>query len=88
MSRGRHGRPLVSGRIEPLHGLIFGIALGALAFVQVALTVNLLAAGLAMAGLRLRLRLHAVVTQPHDAQNVFIGKTSGAVPPLVGWQRR
>src|SRR5919108_451544 len=27
-------RPLVEGRIEPLHGLVFGLALGALATVQ------------------------------------------------------
>src|SRR5688500_9096602 len=50
MARTR-GRPLVSGRIEPRHGLIFGITLGALAFTQLWLTVNLLAATLAMAGL-------------------------------------
>src|SRR6059058_5836779 len=44
-------RPLVAGRIEPRHGLGFGVALGALATVQVAITVNLLAAALALSGL-------------------------------------
>src|SRR5919108_979509 len=46
MSRTR-SRPLVAGRIEPLHGLLFGIALGAMAAAQLALTVNALAAALA-----------------------------------------
>src|SRR3954447_12252108 len=44
-------RPLVEGRIEPLHGLAFGLALGALATLQLALTVNALAAVLALTGL-------------------------------------
>src|SRR6476660_6941668 len=44
-------RPLVAGRIDPLHGLAFGVALGALATVQLALTVNVLAAALALSGL-------------------------------------
>ena len=39
MARTR-ARPIVAGKIEPLHGLAFGIALGVLAFVQLALTVN------------------------------------------------
>src|SRR5436190_5074515 len=50
MARTR-ARPLVAGRIDPVHGLIFGIALGGIAFVQLAITVNLLAAILAMTGL-------------------------------------
>src|SRR5919107_4070062 len=44
-------RPLVSGRIEPWHGLVFGIVLGVAAAVQLALTVNLLSAVLALGGL-------------------------------------
>src|SRR5436309_1708593 len=40
-------RPIASGRIEPMHGLAFGISLGVLAFVELALTTNLLAASLA-----------------------------------------
>ena len=44
-------RPLVAGRIEPIHGLIFGIALGVIATLQLAITVNPLAAALALAGL-------------------------------------
>ena len=84
MSRTR-GRPLVSGRIEPSHGLVFGIALGALAFVQLWLTVNLLAATLAMAGLLGYVFVYTLWLKPLTPQNIVIGGAAGAVPPLVGW---
>jgi heme o synthase len=84
MARTR-SRPLVSGRIEPLHGLIFGIALGAIAFVQLALTVNLLAAALAMAGLLGYVFVYTLWLKPMTPQNIVIGGAAGAVPPLVGW---
>jgi protoheme IX farnesyltransferase len=84
MARTRR-RPLVSGRIEPLHGLLFGIALGALAFAQLALTVNLLAAVLAMAGLLGYVFVYTLWLKPLTPQNIVIGGAAGAVPPLVGW---
>jgi protoheme IX farnesyltransferase len=79
------GRPLVSGRIEPLHGLLFGTALGAIAFAQLAITVNLLAAALAMAGLLGYVFVYTLWLKPLTPQNIVIGGAAGAVPPLVGW---
>jgi protoheme IX farnesyltransferase len=84
MARTR-GRPLVSGRIDPRHGLVFGIALGVLAFVQLALTVNLLAALLAMAGLLGYVFVYTLWLKRRTPQNIVIGGAAGAVPPLVGW---
>jgi heme o synthase len=84
MARTRR-RPLVSGRIEPRHGLIFGIVLGTLSFVQLALTVNLLAALLAMAGLFGYVFVYTLWLKPLTPQNIVIGGAAGAVPPLVGW---
>jgi heme o synthase len=78
-------RPLVSGRIEPRHGLIFGIGLGLLAFVELAVTVNLLAACLAMAGLLGYVFVYTLWLKPLTPQNIVIGGAAGAVPPLVGW---
>jgi protoheme IX farnesyltransferase len=78
-------RPLVSGRIEPLHGLLFGVVLGALAFVQLAATVNLLSAVLAMAGLLGYVFVYTMWLKPLTPQNIVIGGAAGAVPPLVGW---
>jgi len=78
-------RPLVAGRIEPIHGLIFGIVLGALATLQLALTVNPLSALLALTGLLGYVFVYTVWLKPLTPQNIVIGGAAGAVPPLVGW---
>jgi protoheme IX farnesyltransferase len=84
MARTR-ARPLVAGRIAPLHGLVFGIALGALAVAQLAVTVNLPAAALALAGLLGYVCVYTMWLKPLTPQNIVIGGAAGAVPPLVGW---
>jgi protoheme IX farnesyltransferase len=78
-------RPLVAGRIEPVNGLAFGIGLGVVAFFQLWFTVNLLAASLAMVGLLGYVLLYTVWLKPLTPQNIVIGGSAGAVPPLVGW---
>jgi heme o synthase len=84
MARTR-SRPLVSGRIEPWHGLVFGIVLGALATIQLALTINVLAAVLALGGLLGYVVVYTVWLKPLTPQNIVIGGAAGAMPPLVGW---
>jgi protoheme IX farnesyltransferase len=84
MARTRR-RPLASGRIPPAHGLAFGIALGALAVVQLTVTVNALAAGLSLAGLLGYVFVYTAWLKPLTPQNIVIGGAAGAVPPLVGW---
>jgi len=84
MSRTR-GRPLVAGRIEPRRGLVFGIALGMLAVIQLSLTVNGLAAALAAAGLLGYVFVYTIWLKPLTPQNIVIGGAAGAMPPLVGW---
>ncbi|MBA2523981.1 MAG: protoheme IX farnesyltransferase [Solirubrobacterales bacterium] len=79
------GRPIVSGRIAPIHGLIFGISLGVLATVQLALTVNVLAAALALGGLLGYTLLYTAWLKPRTSMNIVIGGAAGAMPPLVGW---
>ncbi len=79
------GRPIVSGRIEPAHALTFGIALGVLATVQLAITVNALAAALSLAGLLGYTLMYTAWLKPRTPQNIVIGGAAGAIPPLVGW---
>jgi protoheme IX farnesyltransferase len=79
------GRPLASGRIEPRRGLVFGIALGVAATVQLAITVNGLAAALAAAGLLGYVFVYTLWLKPRTPQNIVLGGAAGAVPPLVGW---
>jgi heme o synthase len=84
MARTRR-RPLVSGRIEPWHGLAFGIGLGIAAVVQLALTVNALAAALAAGGLLGYVFIYTLWLKPRTPQNIVLGGAAGAMPPLVGW---
>jgi protoheme IX farnesyltransferase len=79
------GRPIVSGRIEPFHGLIFGVILGAIATVQLWITVNGLAAILALLGLLGYVLLYTAWLKPRTPQNIVIGGVAGSMPPLVGW---
>ena len=78
-------RPLASGRIPPARGLIFGIALGVLATAQLAFTVNVLAAALALAGLLGYVFVYTLWLKPRTPQNIVLGGAAGAMPPLVGW---
>jgi protoheme IX farnesyltransferase len=78
-------RPIPAGRITPRAALTFGIALGALSFAQLSLTVNLLAACLALAGFLGYVFVYTLWLKRSTPQNIVIGGAAGAVPPLVGW---
>ena len=84
MARTR-SRPLASGRIAPVRGLIFGIALGTLAVAEMTLALNALAAALALAGLLGYAVVYTLWLKPLTPQNIVIGGAAGAIPPLVGW---
>jgi protoheme IX farnesyltransferase len=79
------GRPLASGRIEPRRGLLFGSTLGVIAITQLAITVNVLTALLAAAGLLGYVFVYTLWLKPRTPQNIVLGGAAGAMPPLVGW---
>jgi heme o synthase len=79
------GRPLASGRIEPRRGLLFGATLGVIAVTQLAITVNILTAVLAAAGLLGYVFVYTLWLKPRTPQNIVLGGAAGAMPPLVGW---
>jgi protoheme IX farnesyltransferase len=78
-------RPLASGRIPPARGLAFGITLGVVAVVELAIAVNVLTAALAAAGLLGYVFVYTLWLKPRTPQNIVLGGAAGAVPPLVGW---
>lgn len=78
-------RPLPAGRVSPQYALIFGLVLGVLAFILLALTVNLLSAGLAALGYLAYVFIYTLWLKRITPQNVVIGGVAGAIPPLVGW---
>lgn len=79
------GRALVRGRVSPLAALRFGVVLTLLAFVQLWLTVNFVAAVLAIAGNLFYVFVYTLWLKRTTTQNIVIGGAAGAVPPLVGW---
>jgi protoheme IX farnesyltransferase len=78
-------RPIPAGRVRPTAALLFGCTLAALSFVELSLTVNVLAASLSFAGFVGYVLVYTVWLKRRTAQNIVIGGAAGAVPPLVGW---
>jgi protoheme IX farnesyltransferase len=78
-------RPVPAGRISPRAALTFGITLAALSVVLLSLTVNVLAASLALSGFVGYVGVYTVWLKRRTPQNIVIGGAAGAVPPLVGW---
>lgn len=84
MERTRH-RPLPSGRIQPRDALIFAIALAIISFTLLTVFANLLSACLAMSGIVTYVLVYTHWLKRHSTQNIVIGGSAGAIPPLVGW---
>src|ERR1700730_8156488 len=78
-------RPIPSGRIHPTSALTFGIGLSALGFLTLALSANILAALLALAGGLFYVFVYTMWLKRSTRQNIVIGGAAGAFPPLVGW---
>ena len=78
-------RPIPAGRIAPRAALVFGFVLCGLSFAVLSLTVNLLAALLALGGFVGYVGVYTIWLKRRTAQNIVIGGAAGAVPPLVGW---
>jgi heme o synthase len=78
-------RPVASGRVSPRAAIVYGVLLGCASFALLALTVNALAAVLAMSGLLGYVLVYTLWLKRSTPQNIVIGGAAGAVPPLVGW---
>ena len=78
-------RPVASGRVSPGAALAFGVALSVASFVLLSLTVNPLAAALALSGFLGYVFVYTIWLKRTTPQNIVIGGAAGAVPPLVAW---
>jgi heme o synthase len=78
-------RPIAAGRITPAAGLGFGVAVGLFGVALIAVSSNVLAAALALAGGLVYVFVYTMWLKRSTAQNIVIGGTAGAFPPLVGW---
>jgi protoheme IX farnesyltransferase len=84
MNRTRR-RPVPTGRIPAWHALTLGIVLNVLAFAVLWAGANLLAAVLALAGTLIYVFVYTIWLKRSTPQNIVIGGSAGAIPPLVGW---
>ena len=78
-------RPIPSGRVSPAAAVRYGIALQVLSFLLLSLTVNVLAASLALGGFIGYVGVYTIWLKRRTPQNIVIGGAAGAVPPLVAW---
>ncbi|MGB2694028.1 MAG: heme o synthase [Dehalococcoidia bacterium] len=78
-------RPLPAGTVEPTRALVFGLALGVIAFAILTLGANIVAASLAIAALAFYVLVYTLWLKRSTTQNIVIGGAAGAMPPLVGW---
>jgi protoheme IX farnesyltransferase len=78
-------RPLPAGQVEPESALVFGLALGVLAFIEMTVLVNLLSAFLTLAAMLFYVLVYTVWLKRSTPQNIVIGGAAGAMPPLIGW---
>ena len=78
-------RPLARGVVPPDHALNFGVVLGAIGFVWLWLTTNLLAASLSTGALLFYVFVYTIWLKRSTPQNIVIGGAAGAAPVLVGW---
>jgi protoheme IX farnesyltransferase len=78
-------RPLPAHEIEPERALSFGYTLGAISFFFLSITVNVLAASLALSAIAFYVFVYTMWLKRSTTQNIVIGGAAGAVPVLVGW---
>ena len=78
-------RPVPSGRVSPRAALLYGVTLAASSFVLMSLTINVLAASLALGGFAGYVGVYTMWLKRRTTQNIVIGGAAGAMPPLVAW---
>ncbi len=78
-------RPLPAHAVTPARAVVFGIVLGVLATVWLALTVNLLSAALALAANLFYLGVYTALLKRRTRQNVVWGGIAGCFPAVIGW---
>jgi protoheme IX farnesyltransferase len=78
-------RPLPGHLIEPDAALRFGFMLAACSYGFLAITVNVLAAMLALSAIAFYVFVYTMWLKRSTDRNIVIGGAAGAVPVLVGW---
>jgi protoheme IX farnesyltransferase len=78
-------RPLATGLVTPREALWFGAVLGVVAVGWLAVTVNVLAAVLALAAILFYVCVYTMALKRRTPQNIVWGGAAGCMPVLIGW---
>ena len=84
MHRTAH-RPSATGQISALRIVVFGAILSALSVLVLAITVNLLSAGLAAFAIAFYVVGYTMLLKRRTSQNIVWGGAAGCMPVLIGW---
>ncbi|MCH1866744.1 heme o synthase [Nocardioides sp. CFH 31398] len=71
--------------VSPRAALVFGLALGVVSTVVLAVWVNWLSAGLSVAANAFYVLVYTMVLKRRTAQNIVWGGLAGCFPALIGW---
>jgi protoheme IX farnesyltransferase len=79
------GRPIPAGKVQAGEALYLGGALSGLSVMMMALSANLMAAGLLAFTIFFYVVVYTMWLKRSTPQNIVIGGAAGAFPPLIGW---
>ena len=79
------GRPIPRGRITQPEALTFGMTLALFSVITLGILVNWIAAALLAFTIFFYVVIYTIWLKRRTAQNIVIGGTAGALPPVVAW---
>jgi protoheme IX farnesyltransferase len=78
-------RPIPAGKVTPDEAKVLGFALSGMSVMMLALSANLLAAGLLAFTIFFYAVVYSMWLKRSTPQNIVIGGAAGAFPPMIGW---
>lgn len=85
LMRRTRARPVPTGTVSREDTLMIGLWLSGFAVVMLALTANVLAAGLLAFTIFFYAVIYTMLLKRWTPQNIVIGGAAGALPPVIGW---
>lgn len=85
MTRTSRRRPLPTGKLSPLHALIFSISIGIIGLMIFVLFFNWFTALLSLGTILFYSLYYTLYLKPNTAQNIVWGGIAGAMAPVGAW---
>jgi len=85
MSRTKHKRVLVQGRISAMNAMVFALGIGSAGLLILGIEFNWYAAAISLCSILYYTVFYTLWLKPHTDQNVVIGGVCGALVPVGAW---